>query len=386
MAEAAPRPRVLFVDDEENVLHGIARLVRNLVDAELATSAPAAARLLEKSVVDGASPFAAIVSDMRMPLMDGAVLLKHANEVAPDTTRLLLTGYTDLPSAIAAVNDGNIFRVLTKPCQPAQMHSALKAAIKQHELVRDHRDLLDRTLRGAVEALTETLSMAHPAASARASRLGLLVRQVCDRLQLPDVWRADVAAQLCEIGVMTLPPEALVALETGEPRSIEIARMLDALPGVANGVLSRIPRMEEVSEIVGAQYLVDDPNPSRLARANQAARVLQAVREYDALIMLDHQPDVAVHLLRRRAHLDCDVVDALQVVVSPHGLVVREMDISQLETGMVLGADLRTSTGVLLANQGQLITEEMLAGIHNFAASAGLDGRPYILGALAGQS
>ena len=164
-------PRVLFVDDEENVLHGLARLVRGFVQPELVTSPLTAAGLLEQSAHNGAGPYAAIVSDMRMPEMDGAALLKHARTVSPETTRLLLTGFADMQSAMSAVNEGNIFRFLTKPCSADDLSAALTAALEQHQLVVDRRELLDKTLRGAVEALVETLAMAEPVAFARASRL-----------------------------------------------------------------------------------------------------------------------------------------------------------------------------------------------------------------------
>jgi FixJ family two-component response regulator len=382
MTDASERPRVLFVDDDENVLNGIARLVRSFVDAELCTSPKAAAHLLDQTDVVGGHEFAVIVSDMRMPEMDGAALLKHANEVAPDTTRMLLTGFTDLHSAVAAVNEGNIFRLLTKPCPTMHLRNALKAALHQHQLILDSRELLDQTLRGAVQALTETLAMAHPAAFARASRLGRLAQKVTKALHLPASWQVEVAAQLGEIGVVTLPPEAIDALMRGEPTSPGIQKMLEALPGLADTVLSRIPRLDTIREIVRAQEPVDEPNPRRFVGASRAVLVVQAIREFDAMAARGHPPGVIVQILRQRAYHEPDIIDALQAAVPASGTTTtRRVDPSALKVGEILAADLRAANGTLLLSGGQVLTEPMLVRIRNFESMPGLGERPLIVSA-----
>jgi CheY-like chemotaxis protein len=372
--------RALFVDDEENVLHALSRQLRHRVRAELTTSPLEAVGLLEQAAAAGAEPFAVIVSDMRMPGMDGAALLKRSLEISPDTSRVLLTGYADLPSALAAVNEGSIFRFLTKPCPVTQLYGTLAAAVEQHRLLRDRRELLDRTLRGAVEALMDTLAMAHPAAFARASRLRRLGREVTARLAEPEGWQVEVAAQLGEIGVVTLPPEALEALERGTPPGPSVAAMLAALPDLADAVLRRIPRLEAVREIVRTQQPVDATNPTALAHASRPARILQAVREYDSLIVRDHEAALAVQLLRTRTHHDEDILDALQVVVSAQDReAAGEVDVTDLRPGLVLAADLRSGTGMLLVKRGHELTPELVARIRNFAVLSGLQGRPIVV-------
>jgi len=317
---------------------------------------------------------------MRMPGMDGAALLKHARVTCPETTRILLTGYTDIDAAVAAVNEGSVFRFLTKPCSTPHLHAALADAVEQHHLVRDRRELLEQTLRGAVEALVETLAMAHPAAFARASRLRQLVRDVAARLELPDRWQVEVAAQLGEIGVITLPPEALDVLTRGAKPDGVIATMLEALPDVADGLLRRIPRLEGVREIVRAQLPADVTDTTRRPTASRAAMVLQAVREYDALTSRSTPAESAVGILRQRRHHPADILDALDAAVcDTGGSEVREVDVSYLRPGMTLAADLRSSKGILLVSHGHMLTEELLARIRNFSSTSGLESRPLVL-------
>ena len=359
-------------------LHGLARLVRGFVQPELVTKPRTAAGLLEQSAHDGAGPYAAIVSDMRMPEMDGAALLKHARTVSPETTRLLLTGFADMQSAMSAVNEGSIFRFLTKPCSADDLRAALTAALEQHQLVVDRRELLDKTLRGAVEALVETLAMAEPVAFARASRLRRLSAALTAELQLPDSWQVEVAAQLGEIGMVTLPEQALDALSRGACADQAIAEMLDQLPLLADDVLRRIPRLDGVREIVREQQSVNGPFGSR-PQQSLPGQILQAVREFDAALARGLARPDALELLGQRPHHNKCVLDALHAIASvPEETSTCEVDVASLHVGAVMAADLRSSQGLLLANRGEPLSEQMLARVRNYAALSGLAEPPVI--------
>ena len=103
--------RVLFVDDEPNILEAVRRSIRGPYEIVTALGGEEGLRR-----VDQGPPFTVVVSDLRMPVVDGMLLLKHVRERAPETIRILLTGHADTDAAIAAVNDGQLFRFLTKPC------------------------------------------------------------------------------------------------------------------------------------------------------------------------------------------------------------------------------------------------------------------------------
>src|SRR5690606_18712073 len=98
-------PRILCVDDEPNVLAGLERTLFDDYDVTTANSGVEALEILAEE-----EPFAIIISDMRMPNMDGATFLAEARKLEPDTVRMLLTGYSDVEAAISAINDGQIFR------------------------------------------------------------------------------------------------------------------------------------------------------------------------------------------------------------------------------------------------------------------------------------
>jgi len=152
----ALRPAVLLVDDEPNLLAALRRQLFLRYDVTTCESgAEGLQRLAEK-------PFVVVVSDMRMPGMDGAEFLRRARALAPNTTRVLLTGQTDVDAAIAAINDGQIFRFLNKPCSPDVLEKCLQDAVVRHLNVigtdalepaaRDRHAVADNSLPGAVLA------------------------------------------------------------------------------------------------------------------------------------------------------------------------------------------------------------------------------------------
>jgi signal transduction histidine kinase len=120
-------PRVLFVDDEPRVLEAIERDLFDDYHVVTATSGQAGLEALDEQ-----GPFQVVVSDMRMPSMDGATFLTEVRSRHPEVVRILLTGYADIEAVVAAVNSGNIFRYLQKPCPHDTLRAALEEALAEH--------------------------------------------------------------------------------------------------------------------------------------------------------------------------------------------------------------------------------------------------------------
>jgi two-component system NtrC family sensor kinase len=150
------RARVLFVDDEPNVLEGLLLNLRNKFAVTTAGGGAEGLRVLTEN-----EPFTVILSDFAMPGMNGLEFLTRAAVQAPDTMRLLLTGQASLESAIAAVNNGNIFRFLTKPCSPPTLLRALQDAVAQSGVVTAERE----QAKGKLEAMSGHLLRADRLAS-----------------------------------------------------------------------------------------------------------------------------------------------------------------------------------------------------------------------------
>ena len=144
--------KVLCVDDDMHVLNALQRNLRKQFTIDTALGGEQALALIEQQ-----GPYAVIVADMRMPGMDGVQFLSKAQEKAPDTVRIMLTGNADQQTAIEAVNQGHVYQFLTKPCPLEMLAVALGGGAKQYEWVMAEHELLEHTLSGSVKVLTEIL-------------------------------------------------------------------------------------------------------------------------------------------------------------------------------------------------------------------------------------
>lgn len=121
--------KILFVDDEQHLLDAMRRQFRGQFEMATALGGHEGLRVLQN---DG--PFAVIVSDFRMPMMNGVEFLERSRDISPDSVRIMLTGYTEHQTAIDAVEKGHVFHFLTKPCDGETLAAALQAAMDLYEL------------------------------------------------------------------------------------------------------------------------------------------------------------------------------------------------------------------------------------------------------------
>jgi len=131
--------KILFVDDDVTILEGYRRILHREFLISTATGGEQGLALIRTT-----GPFAIVISDMRMPGMSGAEFLAKVREMAPDTVRMLLTGYSDLDAAIEAVNEARIFRYLSKPCEKEAMVKAIESALALYCSTAADRELIKK--------------------------------------------------------------------------------------------------------------------------------------------------------------------------------------------------------------------------------------------------
>jgi response regulator RpfG family c-di-GMP phosphodiesterase len=358
---------ILCVDDDANLLDGLKRQLRKQFTLETALSGEAGLVVLKEQ-----GPAAVVVSDMRMPGMNGARFLAQVRALAPDTVRILLTGQTDIQDAIAAVNEGNIFRFLTKPCPPEVLASALQAALQQYHLITAERTLLEQTLRGSVKVLTDVLGLINPVAFGRATRLKRYVLHIARHLELSDVWRFELAAMLCQLGCVTLPAEILDKVNAGQPLTVEEQRMYANHPAVGHELIRHIPRLEAVAEMIahqqkpythgGALQTVQERDEVMMG-----AHILRVVLDFDRLVSLGmSHHDAVVELLQQPDIYG--IVAALQdMELEEAEAVAQLLTVRDLYPGMVLDENIRTKAGLLVIARGHEVTYAMMERLRSYA-------------------
>lgn len=360
-------PRVLFVDDEPNLLAGMQLNLRREFSVLVANGGEEALTTL------AATPdLAVLVCDMRMPRMNGAVVLARACQIAPSVTRILLTGQSDISLAISAVNDGQIFRFLTKPCERDVLVTALHAAVRQHELVTAEKVLVQQTLRGAVAALVDVLSLASPLAFGHATRVKKHAAGLAEAMEVPDAWQLELAVSMQALGYISLTPETLAKLYAGHVLSDEEHHQVARMPALTEQILAHIPRLEQIRAILGvaarqaAWSGVAGEGPTELAGA-----ILRLANDADAIETSGVTGSFMVRLLRQRGGHPPYLVDAFETLVgeesSTHHIV--ELPLSALRVGMVVAEDIFLND-TLLVSRGYTVTASFLERARHFAEGA----------------
>jgi response regulator RpfG family c-di-GMP phosphodiesterase len=366
--------RILFVDDEPNVLDGIRRTLRKHSELHTAAGGAEGLRLLSE-----AGPFALVVSDMRMPLMNGVQFLAKVRELAPDTVRMILSGQSDLQATIAAVNDGHIYRFLNKPCPLEQLLSAVEDGLKQYRLLTAEKVLLEQTLNGSVQMLIEILGMVRPAASTRAARLQRYAIALAAALALPPRWQWGLAALVSQIGCAALPDELLSKVAADQSLSDEERRLYESHPEVAGKLLASIPRLEDVASIVTAQFGAPDweglPEDLQQWDVRAAGRLLlRAAIEFDRLTTRGMSREAAVASLRgSKLALPHSLLKALSgLAMSGQDRVIRQIRLKDLGVGMILDEDLVSPKGIRLVPMGQEVTRALIVRLTSIAHGVGV--------------
>lgn len=382
--------RILCVDDDPNILQAYQRTLRKQFRLDTVLGGEAALATIAQH-----GPYAVVVADMRMPGMTGLELLSRLKVQAPETVRMMLTGNSDQQTALDAVNEGEIFRFLNKPCPPENLAKALQAGLRQYQLVTAERELLSKTLSGSVKLLTDILGLLNPAASGRASRVHRLVRQLCEELQVPASWAVELGAMLSQVGCAAIPEETLTKIYRGEAVADRDLVAFQEHPRIGAELLANIPRLEPVAEIVGYQEKLYDGQglPADFRRGElipQGSRILKVALDWDSLLLGGLAPELALASMASRAGAyDPAVLRAVQHLEQIDKVYpIRLVRVNDLSDGMVLAEDIRSIRQTLLCTRGQEVTPAVRFRLKNYMANVGLAGpvKVFVPSESAGQS
>jgi putative nucleotidyltransferase with HDIG domain len=281
--------RVLLVDDEPLVLEGLRRSVHREFVADLASGAEEGLAKLRR---DG--PYPVVVSDMRMPGMDGAEFLAEVRTVSPDSIRVMLTGLSDMEIAVRAVNEGQIFRFLTKPVTPGTLLATLRECVAQYHAARLEKgqlkiaiDALEQLDLGTLTALARAIDAKSAWTAGHSERVTNLALKMGHAMGLPakSLELMHRGALLHDIGKIGTPPAVLDKVGRLDPEEMQIMREHVKI-GVR--ILEPIPCFREALPMVAQHHEWFDGSgyPAGLAGENISlqARIIAVADCYDALV------------------------------------------------------------------------------------------------------
>lgn len=365
--------RILFVDDDPHLLSAFQRNLRKDFAFDLASGPREALEFLRSQ-----GPYAVIVADMRMPGMDGVTLLQHLSRLAPDTVRVMLTGNAERQTTMDAINRGQVFRFLTKPCPPDVLVPTLHAALRQHQLICAERDLLEGTLKNSVHALLEVLGLTVPEAYSRGHQLREAMRRFATFAGFTPLWELEIAAELSQLGYASVPHEIVRKQRGRIPLSTEEQAVVERVPRVGHDLLHRIPRLENIARIVLMQHKNYDgsgfPHDHCVgADIPLGARILR-ILEDRMLLELEEVAGAAARqeMVQRTGRYDPELLEksfecfpTVVVPVSGGERPPLALRLGELRPGQHLHADIRTPAGLVLATRGQDLTALMIERLRN---------------------
>jgi DNA-binding response OmpR family regulator len=364
--------RILLVDDEPKVLQAIQRQFGERYELRTASDP---VQGLAGLAAEG--PFALVISDYRMPGMNGVQFLAEVKRANADTVRMLLTGHADLATAIAAVNESGIFRLLTKPCAPEILRASMDAALEQYRLITCEHELLEKTLSGSVKVLTEVLSLLNPPVFSHACLIRKYAKDMAAQLRLSNGWELELAAMLCHLGYITLPQQLLDKVAAREKLTKDEQAVYSGHSAVAARLLENIPRLEAVARMIRNQDIPLKPCPDQvLAQGDNAAIgevVLKTALEFDRLINEGSSRSDALGEMRRRGVAPSELLDVLataELHLFHHK--AQMLPVRDLDATMIANQDISTLSGVLLVPKGRDLTSPIIERLRAFAKSVGI--------------
>ncbi len=360
--------KILLVDDEQSILDGFHRQLRKKYNIETAASGHDGLKKIDES-----GPFAVIISDMRMPVMDGITFLMEVRQGAPESVCMMLTGNSDQQTAIDAINRGSIFRFLTKPCSPENLSGAIDAGLKQYRLITAEKELLEKTLKGSINILTDILSLAYPIAFSQSMRLKKYAAQIASKMKLYQAWQYELSAMLSSVGFINIPTECIEKYLAGADLSREEAEMIQSIPQTTGMLLANIPRLSTVASMITQQsmtytvplnFATHDPN--EMVRIG--AKLLKMITDFDLYLFRHYEPEDAINLMSKDSTVyDSTLLDMLTTIDLPRQKSsVLYVKFNELHKGMIVDEDIFNKQGILVIPRGYEVNDATVERLKNF--------------------
>lgn len=358
------------MDDEQNILDALERGLCDYFDITTALSGFEGLALLRED------DYQVVVSDMRMPEMDGAEFLKQVRESQPFVTRILLTGQAELESAMKAINEGHVFRFLLKPCDSEVLAEHIKEGAKLCRLKRAEKDLLENTLKGAVKVLADILHVAKPEAFRTSYFTRRLVMHIAREHNLPGRWEYDIAAMLCQLGAVSLPDETLKRAFKATELEPDDELMLQSVPSQGSRLIERIPRLERIARMIESQCASDADIESLEGRVKTGARLLRIATWIEHTKLHKNISTAEAIKAAERHFMNIDDLHLIAALRNYEPVqdskTLSEINVNEAKVGMVLAEDVYATNGHIVLSQGQILKGFLLDRLYNFSRGTGI--------------
>lgn len=363
--------KCMFVDDDTNLLSALKRQLETQFNIETCSSPERALGLITND-----PEFNVVVTDYKMPVLNGVEFLRTIHDKAPTVLGIMLTGAGDVQMASEAINEANVFRFLTKPCSAVQLTKAISEAFARVQQLKTEHDLLEGTLAGCVKILTDILAVVDPVGFEQGRSIRAEARDIAIRMNEPKVWEVELAAMLLDLGTLVLPTPLIIKLRSSQQLTEHESKLWSRVPEVGAKFVSRVPRLEGVAELIKhsrTPIRLDKTNPVPLGAS--LLSVLKDVQRLTEKGMTKHEALRALELMRDR--YDPTIIkvvgqyynDTNPLPVAPN---FAPIELKDLKVGQTVAQDIHTKDGVLLVKTGTVLDEMLIERVCNYHSFVGL--------------
>ncbi len=414
-----PEHTLLFVDDEENIQRSLQRVFRR--EGYNILTASSGGEGLEKIAQ---TPVDLILSDQRMPQMSGVEFLREVRKTSPDTVRIILTGYADVQAAMDAINQGEVYRFITKPWNQQELKLTVKRALEQRDLLLENRRLnelikrqndelmeLNRNLERKVQERTQEIRAKNEELSrlyggleknfldsirvfaslvelrdsytgSHSKRVAAFSKSIAEKwgLEEKEILDVEIAAILHDIGKIGIPDKVLT--KPYEEMGQEERKIYEQHPIIGQASIQIIENLQQVGVLIRHHHESWDgggyPDGLKEESIPLGSRIISVVNAYDLLLnrrvysQKVTRYQVTEELKRNRGmRFDPEVVNIFLELLEVKEVKAKEqvemrLPLQQLQEGMVLSRDLYTSKGILLIPKEEAIRRAHIDKILNY--------------------
>jgi CheY-like chemotaxis protein len=315
-----------------------------------------------------------ILLDITMPEMNGYEVCEQlkSNAALSGIPVIFISALNATEDKIKGFQSGGV-DYISKPFQFEEVHARVETHLKLRRAQLSEHELLEKTLAGAVDTLWELVQLTSPLLASRSRALQDIVHGITRRMEIKDRWQYELAAKLCLLGCLSLPEEVFEKGYSGKHLSPEEDQMFRAHPDSAARLLSNIPRLEAVAEMIRGQQKPKE-EPSVAEEVRKGSQMLHLALQLDRRIYNGSALDSALDQVRLSARFDSRMLIALESYSPPRAdYEVKRLPIRDLRTAMVLEEDVSSTDGkFLLFKKGTVLTEAWIERLRNFSHTQGV--------------
>ncbi len=371
--------KILYVDDEDNLLSSFKSLMHSQkIETYILNNS-----LLIEDFLQTNGPFAVVLSDQRMPGLDGVGTLQKVKAISPDTIRIMITGYSDLESTKNAVNIGGILHYVTKPWNDNELRNLVNDSVSLYNMsierkylleeLKNKNEKLELLLQGTVSGVAKILSDVIAAIGSEIASQNVKIKElgeeflkVLPNLSEEEKWEISRSLELFNLGIVLLP--SMVQTKIGR----EGLKVVNEIPIAQNhnilaaNLLSEIPMFENVAKIIRLQrknFNGSGVPVNEIIKGKEipvGARILKILTDLYIKSTNNFTANVLLEQMAKVENVyDSELINSFLKGYNPRALNKEEVQlpIEKLKVGMILSEDLKTQSGQILLRKDSAITE-----------------------------